>query len=131
MLFRSDRWGRVLGLAVFAVPLTLVIAVVCVAVVGRWDLLLGILGITIGALLTGFGVSSVLSGAFATRVYHGNDVFLSVSPRVECNEGHEVTISSKGSWSKEGARMIRSACLTHVTCRKSECHSSASSSVRN
>lgn len=65
---RDDRIGRVVALAVFAVPVTLLIEVVCVAVVGRWDLLLPMLGISIGALLTGFGVASVASALFLVQV---------------------------------------------------------------
>lgn len=61
---RDDRLGRVAALAVFAVPVSLVLTVASVAVTGSWAFLPGLLGITIGVLLTGFGVSSVISGAF-------------------------------------------------------------------
>jgi ABC-2 type transport system permease protein len=65
---RDDRLGRVVALATFAVPVTLVVGIVCVGVAGRWDLLLPMLGLSIGALLTGFGVASVASGAFLVQV---------------------------------------------------------------
>ena len=65
---RDDRLGRVVALATFAVPVTLAVGVICVGVAGRWDLLLPMLGLSIGALLTGFGVSSVASGAFLVQV---------------------------------------------------------------
>ncbi|MDQ2699635.1 MAG: transporter, partial [Actinomycetota bacterium] len=63
-----DRLGRVVALATFAVPVTLLVGIVCVGVAGRWDLLLPMLGLSVGALLTGFGVASVASVAFLVQV---------------------------------------------------------------
>ena len=45
---RDDRLGRVLALAAFAVPVTLIVGVACVGVAGRWDLLLPMLGLSVG-----------------------------------------------------------------------------------
>ena len=58
----DDRLGRVVALALFAVPVSLAITVASVAVVGQWDWLVGLIAVTIGVLLSGFAVSSVLSG---------------------------------------------------------------------
>lgn len=64
----ADRAGRVLALALFAVPVTLLLTVGGVAVLGEWAMLPGLLGITIGVLLSGFAVSSLISGAFVFPV---------------------------------------------------------------
>lgn len=64
----ADRAGRVLALAVFAVPAALALLLIGVALSGQWQLLPSLLGITIGVLLTGFAVSSVLSGAWVFPV---------------------------------------------------------------
>ena len=64
----ADRLGRVIALAVFAVPLCLAIVVASVWVSNTWALLPGLLGITVGILLSGFAVSSIVSGRFAFTV---------------------------------------------------------------
>lgn len=58
----DDRLGRVVALALFAIPVSLAITVASVAVVGQWDWLVGLIAVTMGVLLSGFAVSSVLSG---------------------------------------------------------------------
>jgi len=60
---RADRLGRVIALATFAVPVCLVATVATVWVVDTWYLLPALLGVTGGVLLTGFAISSVISGA--------------------------------------------------------------------
>jgi len=65
---RADRLGRVIALATFAVPVSLALTVASVWVTGEWHMLAGLLGITIGALLSGFAVSSIVSGAFIFAV---------------------------------------------------------------
>jgi ABC-2 type transport system permease protein len=65
---RDDRIGRVIALAVFAVPLSLLTVLATVWITGSWAALPGLLGITVGVLLTGFGISSLVSGAYAFAV---------------------------------------------------------------
>jgi len=64
----ADRLGRVIALAVFAVPVSLLLAIGSVAVSSTWSMLPGLLGVTLGILLTGFAVSSVISGRFTFAV---------------------------------------------------------------
>ncbi|HWR86501.1 MAG TPA: transporter, partial [Rhodoglobus sp.] len=64
----ADRVGRVVALAVFAVPAAVVLTIVGIAFADAWSMLPGMLGITLGVLLTGFAVSSVVSGAFVFPV---------------------------------------------------------------
>lgn len=65
---RADRIGRVVALAVFAVPISLGLTVASVWMTGEWHLLVGLLAIVIGILLSGFAVSSLVSGAFIFAV---------------------------------------------------------------
>jgi ABC-2 type transport system permease protein len=64
----ADRLGRVIGLAVFAVPLTVALTLGTVWFTGAWNALPGLLGISFGCLLSGFALSSVVSGRFAFAV---------------------------------------------------------------
>jgi len=65
---RDDRIGRVLALAVFAVPLSLLVVFGTVWLTGAWTALPGLLGITVGVLLSGFALSSLVSGMFVFAV---------------------------------------------------------------
>lgn len=65
---RADRIGRVLALATFAIPVCVVLAIGFAWLTDAWQALPGVLGITVGFLLTGFGVSSVVSGRFVFMV---------------------------------------------------------------
>ncbi|HWH98095.1 MAG TPA: transporter, partial [Pseudolysinimonas sp.] len=99
---RDDRLGRVIALAIFSVPVTIVVGVICVGVAGRWDLLLPILGLSVGALLTGFGVSSVASGAFIVQVpAPGENPFKS-----KPGGGFGLMLSMLGTWTVLGLLMI-------------------------
>jgi len=65
---RADRWGRVLGCCVLAVPAVLVVVFASVALSGRWDLLPGVFGASAGVLMAGLGLASVLSARYVTAV---------------------------------------------------------------
>lgn len=64
----ADRAGRVITLAIISVPLVLVATIVPLVVLGRPEQIPAILGIGLGLLLTGFGVSSVASARFLMPV---------------------------------------------------------------
>jgi ABC-2 type transport system permease protein len=107
---RDDRLGRVVALATFAVPVTLVVGVICVGVAGRWDLLLPMLALSIGALLTGFGVSSVASGAFLVQVpAPGENPFKS-----KPGGGVGLMISMFATWTVLGLLMIPEVVLAII-----------------
>ncbi|MEK8228348.1 hypothetical protein NKG05_23290 [Oerskovia sp. M15] len=57
----ADRAGRVIAAAVLGVPVVVIFAVASVAFAGRWDLLVATVGLSLGVLATGLGVSSVVS----------------------------------------------------------------------
>lgn len=61
----ADRTGRVIALAIFAIPVSILLLVGGLWFTNEWHMLPGMLGITIGVLLTGFGLSSIVSGWFA------------------------------------------------------------------
>ena len=65
---RDDRLGRIIALALFAVPVSLLLTVGTVWFTGAWSQLPGWLALTIGALLAGFAWSSLVSGAIIVPV---------------------------------------------------------------
>ena len=64
----ADRAGRVIACGLFALPVTLLAAILPPVMTGRTDLLPGLLGLSVGALLSGFGVASVASARFTYSV---------------------------------------------------------------
>ncbi|WP_265520868.1 hypothetical protein [Oerskovia flava] len=58
---RADRWGRVLPVLAFGIPVVLLFAVVSVAVADRWDTLPAVLGVSLGTITTSLAVSCVSS----------------------------------------------------------------------
>lgn len=68
---RDDRWGRTLALLAFALPLTAVVAAIPFAVAGdadQWRMFPAVLGLALGVLLSGAGLSSAVSARFAIAV---------------------------------------------------------------
>ncbi|WP_313821622.1 hypothetical protein [Citricoccus sp.] len=61
---RDDRVGRIGSLLSWGIPVTLLFTVATVWMAGQWWLLPGLIGIGIGALLTGAGVSALVSARF-------------------------------------------------------------------
>ncbi|WP_231907634.1 hypothetical protein [Oerskovia enterophila] len=76
----ADRAGRVLAAAVLGVPVVTVFAVVSVAFTGRWDLLVATVGLSLGVLATGLGVSSVVSARLLYPVPKPGGQSLQVAP---------------------------------------------------
>jgi ABC-2 type transport system permease protein len=64
----ADRAGRALAVGLLAVPVVLVFAVGSVWWAGRWADLPAVLGASAGILLTGLGLSSVISARFVYGV---------------------------------------------------------------
>lgn len=74
----DDRLGRIWANAIIAVPLILIIAIVTTAIVGRFDQLPTLLGLTAAVTLGGFGVASVCSALFVMPVpQSGENPFVS------------------------------------------------------
>ena len=106
----DDRLGRVVALAVFAVPVSLAITVGSVAVVGQWDWLVGLLAVTIGVLLSGFAVSSILSGWMTFPVpAPGENPFKS-----RPGGGFGLLLSTLGSWTVLGVLVVPELALAIV-----------------
>ncbi|WP_438354600.1 hypothetical protein [Microbacterium sp. CJ88] len=70
---RADRRGRILAAAVIAVPIVLVAAVLPFFFSGRWEQLPGILGMSLGILLTCYGVCAVTSAQLVVPVASPGD----------------------------------------------------------
>ena len=99
---RDDRLGRVIALAVFAVPVSLLLTIGSVALTGTWNFLPGLLAITVGVLLTGFAVSSLISGAFIFPVpVPGESPFKS-----KPGGGFSLMLSTFASWAIMGVLIL-------------------------
>ena len=70
---RDDRLGRLLGAAGVGVPAIVVVALVTVALSGRWDLLAAVLGSSLGLLLTGYAACAVSSALIVVPVPASGD----------------------------------------------------------
>lgn len=65
---RDDRLGRVVALAVFAVPVTVLLTIASVWFTNSWQVLPGLLGMVFGLTFSGLALSSVISGRFVFPV---------------------------------------------------------------
>jgi ABC-2 type transport system permease protein len=82
----ADRAGRVLAAGIVAVPITVALAVGSVWWTGRWGDLLAVLGLSLGVLLTAFGLSSAVSARFLYPVPQpGQSAFATPSGSVGVN----------------------------------------------
>jgi ABC-2 type transport system permease protein len=63
-----DRLGRAVACLVFALPVVLAFSVLPMFFTGDWSLLPGILGLALGVLFTGLGLSSVVSARYTVPV---------------------------------------------------------------
>ena len=63
-----DRLGRAVACLVFALPVVLVFSVIPMFFTGGWTLLPGILGLALGVLFIGLGLSSVVSARYTVPV---------------------------------------------------------------
>jgi ABC-2 type transport system permease protein len=61
---RDDRVGRIGSLLLWGAPVTVAFTVAAVWMSGQWHLLPGLFGLGVGALLTGAGVSALVSARF-------------------------------------------------------------------
>ncbi|CAN5183003.1 hypothetical protein BH11ACT5_BH11ACT5_01220 [soil metagenome] len=106
----ADRLGRVIALAVFAVPITLALVVASVAVSDTWQLLPGLLGITIGILLSGFAVSSLISGRLTFPVPAPGESPFKARP----GGGFSLMLTTFASWAVLGVLILPELVLALV-----------------
>ena len=64
----ADRLGRALACLILSVPVVLAFTLVPFAFTGTWEWLPGLLGLSVGILLTGLGLSSVVSARYNVAV---------------------------------------------------------------
>jgi ABC-2 type transport system permease protein len=69
----ADRLGRLVPSLLIGLPLAVLGSVVTVAVVDSWQILPGLLGLSLCVLLASLGVSSVVSAAFPYPAVHPGD----------------------------------------------------------
>ena len=65
---RDDRIGRAVACAVIALPATVLLTVLPFVFIGEWHLLAPVSGVALGVLLTGLGLSSVVSARYTYNV---------------------------------------------------------------
>jgi len=65
---RVDRAGRAFGAAIVCLPAALLLAVASVAVAGRWEALLPLIGASVGIALTALGGASLVSAQVVYQV---------------------------------------------------------------
>lgn len=70
---RSDRLGRATPALVVGLPVLIVAAVVAARLYGDMTVLPSILGVSLGVLFTGLGLSSIMSARFPYPVVHPGD----------------------------------------------------------
>ncbi|MDQ0755872.1 transporter [Arthrobacter sp. B3I4] len=63
-----DRLGRALACLAFALPVVLVFSVLPAFITGDWRFVPGVLGVALGVLFTGLGLSSVVSARYTVPV---------------------------------------------------------------
>lgn len=77
---RADRAGRVIALGSFAIPVLVIITVVSVWLTDAWMALPGLLGLVLGLILSGMGLSSVTSARIVMPVPLPGDSPLNAKP---------------------------------------------------
>jgi ABC-2 type transport system permease protein len=107
---RADRIGRVVALAVFAVPISIGLTVASVWMTGEWNLLVGLLAIDIGILLSGFAVSSLVSGAFIFAVPAPGESPFKSKP----GGGFSLMLSLFATWSILGVLVLPELVLAFI-----------------
>ena len=69
----ADRLGRTMATLVWAAPLTVAVSLVGAVVSGRWDLAASAVGLGVGVLCAGLGVSAVVSAVLPYPVAQAGD----------------------------------------------------------
>ena len=82
---RADRTGRVVALASFAVPILLIITVASVWFADAWNALPALLGLVLGLILSGMGLSSVTSARIVMPVPLPGDSPLKAKPGAQAS----------------------------------------------
>jgi len=107
----ADRAGRVLAIATFAVPLIVLVTVASVWVSEAWRMLPAMLGLSLGVLLTGFGVASVTSATVVFPVPQAGDNPFKSPPGAAVPS----LLASFGSWVVIGILALPELTLTIVS----------------
>jgi len=90
----ADRTGRALAVVVFAGPVVIIFSVLSVWLSSTWSLLPAILGLSIGILLSGLGLSSVSSATVVVPVPAPGDSPFKSPP----GAGFTTILSSMATW---------------------------------
>jgi ABC-2 type transport system permease protein len=70
---RSDRWGRAIPVLIAGLPILVGGSLVCAYLHGDWDVAPTLIGVSVCILLSGVGMSSIMSAAFPYPVVRPGD----------------------------------------------------------
>jgi len=89
----ADRWGRSVPVLLIGIPVAIIGSVITAAVTGDWATVPGLLGLSLGVLLVGLGISSVTSAAHPyPAVLPGDSPF--AQPQATTSDGSVVQAMS-------------------------------------
>lgn len=106
----ADRTGRALAVAVFALPVSIGVTVATVAYTGAWSALPGLLGIAVGVLLSGLGLSSVSSALVVVPVAAAGDNPFKSPP----GAGFTTALTTFATWGALGVLVLPELVLAVV-----------------
>ncbi|MET4782398.1 transporter [Glaciihabitans sp. UYNi722] len=107
----DDRIGRVVALATFSLPIVVIFSIASVWAADLWRLLPALLGLSLGTLLTGFGISSFSSAIVAVPVPAPGDNPFKSPP----GAGFTTTLTTFATWGILAVLVIPEVVLLIVT----------------
>ena len=99
---RDDRLGRAAALGSFGLPIVIVISMGSVWISGSWDMLPGLLGLSIGIFLSGLGVSSYSSARIVIPVPGPGDNPFKAAP----GAGFTTALTTFATWGVLGVLVL-------------------------
>jgi ABC-2 type transport system permease protein len=107
---RDDRLGRAAALASFGLPIVIIFSIGSVWISGSWEILPGLLGLSIGIFLTGLGVSSYSSARIVIPVPGPGDNPFKAAP----GAGFTTALTTFATWGVLSVLVLPELVLTVV-----------------
>lgn len=107
---REDRLGRAAALGSFGLPIVIVFSIGSVWISGSWQILPGLLGLSIGIFLSGLGVSSYTSATIVIPVPGPGDNPFKAAP----GAGFTTALTTFATWAVLGVLVLPELVLTIV-----------------
>lgn len=107
---RDDRLGRAAALGSFGLPIVIALSIGSVWISGSWEVLPGLLGLSIGIFLSGLGVSSFTSAQIVIPVPGPGDNPFKAAP----GAGFTTALTTFATWSVLGVLVLPELVLAVV-----------------